>query len=473
MINGYEYLYREEDGKKPKYDLRKSDKLAHNLDGSGKQNHLGVTINEAYANLIEQNIGKKFYEKMSKMFSDYQYLYNIIQEYSKNKLLLDQEEELFKSDYNHNKKLNNEKKEIETKIKDLLKSNKEKKSIKIKEYADKLEDLEIEIADVKISLKENETNLKIESRTSFLSTLGVVQNELGVYSQKYCDEILKNEINQTKKYGQRACILLISPDKKYPNYKDPKEFINIIKESTRLNDSVIINDSDKFYVYLQKTKLNGAYSVFERINNALGVDCGANAGVVEVQNQKFEDIKQALNDALNKASENTNSLIVASDFYANKNNQVIAPKEILQKKAAKNFDNQELPAANTNAGGAFDKNSIKLFNQAYNRKVKVVVDPVFKKFSTALKMKRQDLVINCYTGTKSLFSASSGNLCASLALEYNKIEQVIVRITIMEGEQKRLFETETVDFTILDYRKVYMMLSELIDKFLLILKKNN
>lgn len=321
-------------------------------------------------------------------------------------------------------------------------------------------------------LKENETNMKIESKTNFLSTLGIVQGELDVYSQKYCDEILKNEINQTRKYGQRACILLISPDKKYPNYKDPKEFINIIKESTRLNDSVIINDIDKFYIYLQKTKLNGAYSVFERINNALGVDCGANAGVVEVQNQKFEDIKLALNDALNKASENTNSLIVASDFYANKNNQIIAPKEILQKKAAKNLESQELATGTNSANGAFDKNSIKLFNQAYSRKIRVVVDPIFKKFNFALKSKRRDLVINSYTGTKSLFSVSSGELCASLALEYNKVEQVIVRITIMEGDQKRLFETETVDFTILDYRKVYMMLSELIDKFLLILKKN-
>jgi len=197
MINGYEYLYREEDGKKPKYDLRKSDKLAHNLDGSGKQNHLGVTINEAYANLIEQNIGKKFYEKMSKMFSDYQYLYNIIQEYSKNKLLLDQEEELFKSDYNHNKKLNNEKKEIETKIKDLLKSNKEKKSIKIKEYADKLEDLEIEIADVKISLKENETNFanrhKIvdEKFKTIKQLLTSLKKALENFDKEGCDEVAK------------------------------------------------------------------------------------------------------------------------------------------------------------------------------------------------------------------------------------------------------------------------------------------
>ena len=86
------------------------------------------------------------------------------------------------------------------------------------------------------------------------------------------------------------------------------------------NDSIIIKDVDQFYIYLQKTKLNGAYSVFERINNNLGVDFGANAGVVEVQDQSFEDIKDALNAALEKACENTNSLIVASDFYTKEKN---------------------------------------------------------------------------------------------------------------------------------------------------------
>ena len=217
-------------------------------------------------------------------------------------------------------------------------------------------------------LQKNELNLNIESQTNFLTTLGVVQADTGVYTQKYCDEFLKNEIAQTRKYSQRACILLIAPDKKYPNYKNPKEFIEIIKKSIRLNDSIIIKDVDKFYVYLQKTKLNGAYSVFERINTNLGIDSGANAGVVEVQEQKFEDIKEALEAALEKASENTNSLIVASDFYSNtQDNKIIleSPKKILEKQKENRAANKTNNIAPLNeAQSNFDKNSIKLFNQA-------------------------------------------------------------------------------------------------------------
>lgn len=322
-------------------------------------------------------------------------------------------------------------------------------------------------------LQKNELNLSIESRMEFLTTLGVVQSDTGVYTQKYCDDFLRNEIAQTRKYSQRACILLVAPDKKYPDYKNPKEFISIIKDSIRLNDSVIIKDVDKFYVYLQKTKLNGAYSVFERINNNLGIDAGANAGVVEVLEQKFEDIKEALDAALEKASENTNSLIVASDFYAGEAKPTMnfeAKRELLGAREALIEDEEEI-SASKEVQSAFDKNSIKLFNQAYQRKLKVVISPVFKKYENILRIKKQDFAINSYTGTKSLFSVSSGDVCASMAIEYDGIEHALVRLTIMDNDQKRLYETETIDFTILDYRRVSLMLSELIDKFIIILKK--
>jgi len=324
-------------------------------------------------------------------------------------------------------------------------------------------------------LQKNELNLSIESRMQFLTNLGVVQADTGVYTQKYCDDFLKNEISQSKKYSQKACVLLIAPDKKYPNYKNPKDFIATIKKSIRINDSVIIKDIDQFYVYLQKTKLNGAYSVFERINNNLGIDSGANAGVVEIQDQDFDDIKDALNAALEKACENSNSLIVASDFYVKEKKPTINlkhPSELLAKQENSNIQErlqEEAPKTQPKTG--FDKNSIKLFNQAYLRKLKVVINPVFKKYENILRIKKQDFAINSYTGNKSLFSVSSGDVCASMSIDYDGVEHTLIRLTITDGDQKRLFETENIDFTILDYRRMSLMLNELIDKFIIILKK--
>jgi len=58
-----------------------------------------------------------------------------------------------------------------------------------------------------------------------------------------------------------------------------------------------------------------------------------------------------------------------------------------------------------------------------------------------------------------------------MAIEYDGIEHALIRLTITDNEQKRLFETETINFTILDYRRMSLMLNELIDKFIIILKK--
>ena len=147
---------------------------------------------------------------------------------------------------------------------------------------------------------------------------------------------------------------------------------------------------------MQKTKLNGAYSVFERINNNLGIDSGANAGVVEVLDQSFEDIKDALSAALEKACENTNSLIVASDFYVSEKKSTMNFKttsEIIAKQGAMELEDNIAPAsAPAEVQSAFDKNSIKLFNQAYMRKLKVVVEPVFKKYENILRIKGHDFV---------------------------------------------------------------------------------
>jgi len=319
-------------------------------------------------------------------------------------------------------------------------------------------------------LKEHELQLMKESKETFLTSLGILQEDTGVCAEKYCDEFLKNEIAQSKKYSQRACLLYVEPDDKYPETKTNKEFIEVIKKSIRSNDTIAMKGKNRFYIYLQKTKLNGAYSVFERINNNLGIESGANAGVVEIQDQKFEDILDALEAALDKASENTNSLIVASDFYTEKTQPVIDFEAHRNQTGAKGILEKELHYP-TEPKRTYDKTSIRLFNQAYDRKLRAVIEPVFKKYEYMLRGKGEDFAVNSYIGAKSMLSVSSGEVSAAISIEYNGVEQAMVKLTIIDNDRKKLFETDTVDFTILDYRKVSLMVSELIEKFMILLKK--
>ena len=330
-------------------------------------------------------------------------------------------------------------------------------------------------------LQKNELNLNIESNNSFLCKLGIIQGETGVYSCKYCDEIIKNEIMQTKKYPQKACLLLISPDKKYPDKKNPTDFITAIKNSVRLNDLIVVKDDNQYYVYLQKTKLNGAYSVFERINANLGSDSGANAGVIEIHNQSYKEIKEALKRALKKANENTNSLIVANDSDEGFDDEEETPKiqNIENIESTSDIIKESITAKEEKpkhtvdeAAGTYDKTSVRIFNQAFARKLKVVIEPVFRKYENILKLKRQDFAINAYVGNKSAFCVSTNKISMSLAIEYDGLQCVVIKIVIIENNQKRLSEMETIDFTILDSRRLSLMLGELIDKYILMIKRS-
>ena len=123
------------------------------------------------------------------------------------------------------------------------------------------------------------------------------------------------------------------------------------------------------------------------------------------------------------------------------------------------------------AKAKYDRASLALFNQSYKRKIKYVINPVFQKYEKILRIKQQEFDVNTTVGDKSLFSVTRNNISANFSLEYNGIESVLIKLSIMENDKKRLYETQTIDFTILDHKKLSLMLSELINKYIRIIKK--
>jgi len=135
MINGYEYLYQEQNGKKAKYELHVAKNIGHfvhDIDGSGSTTHLGVTSCEAMTNLIEQNIGKKFYKEMFKVYDMYTDLYNSTIEYQQDKAKFDEIKGKLAKSKENEKIILDEKKKIEKQIKDVLNSKDEDKASKVK-----------------------------------------------------------------------------------------------------------------------------------------------------------------------------------------------------------------------------------------------------------------------------------------------------------------------------------------------------
>jgi hypothetical protein len=113
-----------------------------------------------------------------------------------------------------------------------------------------------------------------------------------------------------------------------------EDFGAIVKKSTRLCDTIGVSPTKKYYIFLPKTTLKGAYAVFEKMKKNAGFDWLLSASVVEVLNKPFLDFKDALEEGLKK-SLNNSSLIVASDIV-----QINKPDDVSI------FKNKNLQAAN-------------------------------------------------------------------------------------------------------------------------------
>ena len=73
-----------------------------------------------------------------------------------------------------------------------------------------------------------------------------------------------------------------------------------------------IREDGKYYIYLPKTKLNGAYAVFERINNNLGFDFNVNAAVAEIDDKNFREVKDMLDSTYLKTKGQSNVLLTTN-----------------------------------------------------------------------------------------------------------------------------------------------------------------
>lgn len=147
MINGYEYLYKEEIGNKPKYQLHKAsdNHFVHNIDGSGKQCHLGVTTCEAYTNLMEQNLGKEVYEELLSLYSNYEDLYTLVKTYQEHKIEFDNLSVKLDKAKNLLKDIESRKSKIQASINGVMRSKDTHKADSLKVLAEELDEIETEL----------------------------------------------------------------------------------------------------------------------------------------------------------------------------------------------------------------------------------------------------------------------------------------------------------------------------------------
>ncbi len=295
-----------------------------------------------------------------------------------------------------------------------------------------------------------------ETKNRFISNLGVLQLNTGFYTPKYFEEFLKNEVDKAIKSKKSACVMLVWGEQK-DKTDTTSDFGAIVKKSTRLCDSIGMSQNKKYYIFMPKTTLKGAYALFERIKKNSGLDWLISASVVEVLNKPFVEFKEALENGLTKSLDD-NSLIVASDIV-----KINKPDDVSI------FKNKNVRAANLPRETMaelekyeIDDRNESLYRQAFQKKCDLVIEPVFKKFKEYIEQNNEFVYVEYKIDTQCYFKVVKDVLEAALMIYYQGTSKIKIDRVHISTTQMKEIETEELELVGLNYAKLSKLLKELL-----------
>ncbi len=327
------------------------------------------------------------------------------------------------------------------------------------------------------ALRRNEIDNKNEVRDKFLNKIDILDPETGFYAKKYGEDFISSEVATSFRYGGNACVLLISSNRR------PQLLSDTIRQSIRIADSVAISNKENFYIFLPKTKLAGANTVFERINANFRLEGGLKASAAEVGKNQFSALKPLLEEALKKTKNGLT--LIGGVVYApaplpepKKESLEIrkGDNKLKKLKAKKNLENftesirDKVKDVETlqEEQGEEERNSI-LFRQSFAKKMQIVIEPLFKKYSAYVNENFEKVIVDSAAfHDKCEFSISKGELTTALIIRHGGLSKVEIDMMSLKGAEKRVKRT-TMEIIELDFEKISKMITMLIGEF----KKND
>ncbi len=381
-------------------------------------------------------------------------------------------------------------------------------------------------------IQKNEINLNTDIKNEFLTKLNIIQNKTGFYTEEYAEQFLDAEIDSAIKYKNKSCLMLVGPDSKFPISENMDKLSSVIEKSTRLNDSVGIRRDNKYYIYLPKTKLNGAYAVFERINNNLGLNTNVNASVCEIKDKDFQAVKRMLEYSFEKTKNATNTLLVAHEILEDTTKEEVQSveehKDIIERrlsiKEKKNLEGLFRKSGETpeNDGESFAKDTVltiepkretvkaedkieskaqilaeelkkegmqtrlnpmlpkveigelseeeernaNLFRHAFRKKCELVTTPVFDKFKNQVEAKHYFIDIDKKVDfNQSYFELRKDDKLMRLTVNYPGFSKVDIITEIFFGEEKKGYNSFSLNLTEYSFHKLSITLEGLINEY--------
>ena len=354
------------------------------------------------------------------------------------------------------------------------------------------------------AIQKSEVLLRDKVKNKFFTELGIIDDITGFCKEDFSIKYLKTFIEEARENKQNSCLLLIKTQPVIDIKEDKERFIQALRESVRMNDVICQKDDASYYIYLSKSKLNGIYSVYERILAKLNSMTAISASAVEIKDEIFEDIINVLNFSIENAPNNGEiSIVKEQDFLKmyddeedrleiakifkedDKTESASLEEEIIEQ--AKNEDEKvdlglKIMQEKMNEIGIskeeavketrkleedeIDERNIVTYKQTWAKKLSVVVEPLLKKYAAKFQGLYPTLDANINVSPSlSFMKFDKDDIILDLEISYNGIKTIKFDITVKALTSKLdsdSFELEVMDF---DYQKFDIILKTLTDEY--------
>lgn len=195
-------------------------------------------------------------------------------------------------------------------------------------------------------LKQNSSKLAHLRDKKLLEQLKVIDEYSKLYSYSYSKLVIENIIDyEMLRSGAFLAISFMSLDNLNSNFD---RLVELIKISVRSGDIVTLGKDKNIYLFLPYVNLNGAISVFRKIQENLDESCRICAGITEL-GKNFVQMEIEALQALAQA------ISTETQYVIYEKNEVSLDDWLIDQES-KNY---------------------KLFRQIYNKKLQNVITPVF------------------------------------------------------------------------------------------------
>ncbi len=370
------------------------------------------------------------------------------------------------------------------------------------------------------AIKKSEIVLINKTKDDFLTKLGIIDSDTGFYKEGFSLKFLESVISQSKDTKRHSCLLLIKTRPTINVESDKELLTQALKSSVRLNDTIAMKDDTTYYIFLSRAKLNGVYSVYERILSKLGPMISISASVVEIGDELFDDVVSVLEYAINKSPKNGELTVVQKqdfiDMYNSENkeepveeleiasilkgtvddslsggviginegeadkvnlgikilNEKVREiekrggfKKLFSKRKKKMEDNGSRAIFNLSDNDS-DERSILLYKQTYAKKLNLVTGPLLRKYASKFQNEFDYLNVDISTDIHLAFlRMEKGDIKLNFEMSYDGIKTINLKMAIAALGSDIESENMSVEVMDFDYQKLDIILKTLTDEY--------